>query len=45
MAVKSPDLGSVSIAMEESLCNGGTQTQPQESPLLAQLKKSKESDN
>ncbi|XP_053503676.1 ATP-binding cassette sub-family G member 4b [Ictalurus furcatus] len=41
MAVKSPDLGSVSIAMEESLCNGGTQTQPQESPLLAQLKKVK----
>uniref|UniRef100_A0A8C1GEX0 ATP-binding cassette, sub-family G (WHITE), member 4b n=1 Tax=Cyprinus carpio TaxID=7962 RepID=A0A8C1GEX0_CYPCA len=31
------DLGSVSITVEESLCNGGTQ--PQEAPLLTHLKK------
>uniref|UniRef100_A0A673L167 ABC transporter domain-containing protein n=1 Tax=Sinocyclocheilus rhinocerous TaxID=307959 RepID=A0A673L167_9TELE len=31
------DLGSVSITMEDSLCNGGTQ--PQEAPLLTHLKK------
>ncbi|KAB5550294.1 hypothetical protein PHYPO_G00052180 [Pangasianodon hypophthalmus] len=37
MAEKSPDLGSVIIAMEDSLCNGGTQTQP----LLTHLKKVK----
>ncbi|MCJ8740010.1 hypothetical protein PDJAM_G00054070 [Pangasius djambal] len=37
MAEKSPDLGSVIIAMEDGLCNGGTQTQP----LLTHLKKVK----
>uniref|UniRef100_A0A8C1GF29 ATP-binding cassette, sub-family G (WHITE), member 4b n=1 Tax=Cyprinus carpio TaxID=7962 RepID=A0A8C1GF29_CYPCA len=37
MAVKASDLGSVSITVEESLCNGGTQ--PQEAPLLTHLKK------
>uniref|UniRef100_A0A8B9K1L4 ATP-binding cassette, sub-family G (WHITE), member 4b n=1 Tax=Astyanax mexicanus TaxID=7994 RepID=A0A8B9K1L4_ASTMX len=33
------DMGSVNIAMEDSLCNGGMQTQPQEAPLLTHLKK------
>lgn len=37
MAVKASDHGSVSINMEDSLCNGGTQ--PQEAPLLTHLKK------
>lgn len=41
MAEISPEMGSVSIAIEEKLCNGGTQTQPQEAPLLAHLKKIK----
>uniref|UniRef100_A0A8C1PBX0 ATP-binding cassette, sub-family G (WHITE), member 4b n=1 Tax=Cyprinus carpio TaxID=7962 RepID=A0A8C1PBX0_CYPCA len=37
MAVKTSDIGSVSITMEDSLCNGGTQLQ--EAPLLTHLKK------
>ncbi|KAI4904564.1 hypothetical protein NFI96_029627, partial [Prochilodus magdalenae] len=39
MAEKSCDMGTVNIAMEDSLCNGGTQPQPQEAPLLTHLKK------
>uniref|UniRef100_A0A673L314 ATP-binding cassette sub-family G member 4-like n=1 Tax=Sinocyclocheilus rhinocerous TaxID=307959 RepID=A0A673L314_9TELE len=35
--MKTSDLGSVSITMEDSLCNGGTQLQ--EAPLLTHLKK------
>lgn len=37
MAEKTSDLGSVSITMEDSFCNGGAQ--PQEAPLLTHLKK------
>uniref|UniRef100_A0A8C2Q942 ATP-binding cassette, sub-family G (WHITE), member 4b n=1 Tax=Cyprinus carpio TaxID=7962 RepID=A0A8C2Q942_CYPCA len=37
MAVKTSDIGSVSITMEDSLCNGVTQLQ--EAPLLTHLKK------
>lgn len=37
MAEKASDPGSVSIGMEDNLCNGGSQ--PQEAPLLTHLKK------
>ncbi|TRY64630.1 hypothetical protein DNTS_004869 [Danionella cerebrum] len=37
MAEKTSDLGSVTIIMEDRLCNGGSQ--PQDAPLLTHLKK------